>query len=183
MIYKPLMPGRHGGKPKKAGELMLVPMIDIFSVLVTFLLMTAVFSRIAIIQLDLPSADAGSPVEPTFRMEVVVTTDGLEVTNGQQRIAALPLVDGNYDLSALSAMALSLKKDHPLVDDASVLMAPDVAYNNLIQVMDAIRSMDARTAAAGGLYASNDGVTPAPVEGMGPQRVPLFTKIAVGDAP
>ena len=35
---------------------MLVPMIDIFTVLVTFLLMTAVFSRIAIVELDLPSA-------------------------------------------------------------------------------------------------------------------------------
>jgi biopolymer transport protein ExbD len=38
---------------------MLVPMIDIFVVLVTFLLMTAVFSRISILQLDLPSANDG----------------------------------------------------------------------------------------------------------------------------
>jgi biopolymer transport protein ExbD len=41
---------------------MLVPMIDIFTVLVTFLLMTAVFSRIAVVELDLPSAAAGPAV-------------------------------------------------------------------------------------------------------------------------
>ena len=41
---------------RKPAEVMLVPMIDIFVVLVTFLLMTAVFSRITILQLDLPSA-------------------------------------------------------------------------------------------------------------------------------
>src|SRR5947207_1400327 len=42
---------RHSRKP---AELLLVPMIDIFTVLVTFLLMTAVFSRTLILQLNLP---------------------------------------------------------------------------------------------------------------------------------
>ena len=65
-----LMPRRK--PPAKPVELMLVPMIDIFTVLVTFLLMTAVFSRITIIQLDLPSAAAGVPSEPDFRLEVIV---------------------------------------------------------------------------------------------------------------
>ena len=46
-------------------ELLLVPMIDIFTVLVTFLLMTAVFSRITILELDLPSAAAASPSSRT----------------------------------------------------------------------------------------------------------------------
>jgi biopolymer transport protein ExbD len=81
-------------------------------------------------------------------------------------------VGGEYDLKALSGMVVSLKREHPQSDDASVLMAPDVEYNNLIQVMDAIRSADQGTAAAAGLVAAN---------GTGP--VPMFTKIAVGDAP
>ncbi len=38
---------------RKPAELLLVPMIDIFTVLVTFLLMTAVFSRTVILQLEL----------------------------------------------------------------------------------------------------------------------------------
>ncbi len=41
---------------KKPAELLLVPMIDIFTVLVTFLLMTAVFSRTVILQMNLPAA-------------------------------------------------------------------------------------------------------------------------------
>ena len=181
MFYKPLMPGRHA-KPKKPGELLLVPMIDIFSVLVTFLLMTAVFSRIAVIQLDLPSAAAGEPSEPTFRLEVIVRPEGLELTNGRESIAALPLVDGDYDITNLSAMALALKKEHPTVDTASVLMAPEVEYDNLIQVMDAIRSADARTAAAAGLYASTVGADGQQTT-IAAGRVPLFTAVALGDAP
>ena len=44
---------RHARKP---AELLLVPMIDIFTVLVTFLLMTAVFSKTVVLELNLPAA-------------------------------------------------------------------------------------------------------------------------------
>ena len=40
---------------RKSTGLMLVSMIDIFTVLVTFLLMTAVFSHTVILQLHLPA--------------------------------------------------------------------------------------------------------------------------------
>src|SRR6266446_9833311 len=75
-------------RERKPAELLLVPMIDIFTVLVTFLLMTAVFSRITILQLDLPSAAGGKPTEPPFRLEVIVRQEGFELTNGTTRIAA-----------------------------------------------------------------------------------------------
>ena len=67
-----LMPRRK--PPAKPVELMLVPMIDIFSVMITFLLMTAVFSRISIIQLDLlPTALAAAGIEtkPEWKLDGV----------------------------------------------------------------------------------------------------------------
>ena len=67
-------------RERKPAELLLVPMIDIFTVLVTFLLMTAVFSRIAIMQIDLPSSAAAKPEEPQFRLEVIVRQDGFELS-------------------------------------------------------------------------------------------------------
>ena len=63
-------------------------------------------------------------------------------------IAAVPKVGGKYDLKALSELALSLKRDHPDVDDASVLLEPEIAYDDLIQVMDAIRSVEKPAVAA-----------------------------------
>src|SRR6187401_1367360 len=97
MLVKPFLTGQRN-RPKKPVELMLVPMIDIFTVMVTFLLMTAVFSRISIIQLDLPSAAAAKVTKPDFRMEVIVRPEGIEVTDGSLQIALLPRVDGQYDL-------------------------------------------------------------------------------------
>ena len=94
------MRNRHMRKP---AELLLVPMIDIFTVLVTFLLMTAVFSRITVVELDLPSAADGPAVtEPPFRLEVILREEGFELTNGSSVIAAVPKAGGKYDLKALS---------------------------------------------------------------------------------
>lgn len=154
------------GRTRKPAELMLVPMIDIFTVLITFLLMTAVFSRIAILELDLPSSAGAKVTAPAFRLEVVVRQAGFELTNGRDVIAAVPKVNGRYDLGALSELALSLKREYPAVNDASVLLEPDIKYDDVVQVMDAIRSTE--QPAAGGAR---------------PERVMLFTNIAVGDAP
>jgi biopolymer transport protein ExbD len=152
---------------RKPAELMLVPMIDIFTVLVTFLLMTAVFSRIAIVELDLPSSAATAATQqPEFRLEVIVRKQGFELTNGKEVIAAIPKVNGAYDLKALSEAAYSLKQDHPEQDDASVLLERDIPYDDMIQAMDAIRSTEGTGAA-----------------GAEPARVALFSNIAVGDAP
>jgi biopolymer transport protein ExbD len=123
--------------------------------------MTAVFSRITILQLDLPSADAGgAPSPPEFRLEVIVRDSGFELTNGSTLIAAVPKVAGAYDYQTLTDLALQLKRDNPDVDDASVLMERQVKYDYLIQVMDAIRNTQ--------------------VDGS---AVELFSSVAVGEAP
>jgi len=177
---------KHTRRVRKPTELMLVPMIDIFTVLVTFLLMTAVFSRITIVELDLPSSASGGVTEAAFRLEVIVRDEGLELTNGSALIAVIPKVNGEYDLETLSELALSLKRDYPDADDASVLLEPDIAYDHLIQVMDAIRSTEAPAAAdpkvkepgkPGPQTAGHKTGDPKPT------RVALFTDIAVGDAP
>jgi biopolymer transport protein ExbD len=167
-----LLQGSFTNRVRKPAEVMLVPMIDIFTVLVTFLLMTAVFSRVTILQLDLPSADSGAaPAPPEFRLEVIVRESGFELTNGEALIAALPKVDGEYDFATLAQLAQQLKRENPDVDDASVLMERTVKYDYLIQVMDTIRSAEV---AAGGESAADS---------ARPQRLELFTNIAVGEAP
>jgi biopolymer transport protein ExbD len=182
-------------RKRKPGELMLVPMIDIFTVLVTFLLMTAVFSRITIVELDLPSSASTTASEPSFRLEVIVRKEGFELTNGSALIAAVPKVDGDYDLKTLAALAQSLKRDYPDAEDASVLLEPEIAYDHLIQVMDAIRSAEVPAAEAEAMAgATAEATTAAPAAGAPPAdapqadaakpiRVALFTDIAVGDAP
>lgn len=176
-----LLQGSFTSRVRKPAEVMLVPMIDIFVVLVTFLLMTAVFSRVTILQLDLPSAeDGGPPAPPEFRLEVIVRAGGFELTNGETLIATVPKTrDGEYDFATLTQLAAQLKRENPDVDDASVLLERQIKYDYLIQVMDAIRSTSAAPAGEYAAYSSSAGAAPlAP-----PAPVDLFTHIAVGEAP
>jgi biopolymer transport protein ExbD len=176
-----LLQGSFTNRVRKPAEVMLVPMIDIFVVLVTFLLMTAVFSRVTILQLDLPSADAaGPPVQPAFRLEVIVRAGGFELTNGETLIATVPKTfDGEYDFATLTQLAAQLKRENPEVDDASVLLEREIKYDYLIRVMDAIRST---TAVPVQEYAADSYVTgAAPL--APPATMDLFTHIAVGEAP
>jgi biopolymer transport protein ExbD len=172
-------------RERKQAELLLVPMIDIFTVLVTFLLMTAVFSRIAIMQIDLPSSAPAKPEEPKFRLEVIIRPDGFELSDGKQPLAAIPKLNGAYDLNALSEHALAVKREHPTSDDASVLADPKVSYDSLIQAMDAIRSVDLPVADVLAAGAVVPAARAGAADGRAPRtaKVALFTNIALGDAP
>jgi len=168
---------------RKPTELLLVPMIDIFTVLVTFLLMTAVFSRIVILQIDLPSASGAKPSEPTIRL---VRNEGFELSDGKQLIGTIPKVNGEYDLKTLSEQVIAVKREHPEANDASVLSEPRVPYDELIQAMDAIRSAEVPAAEASAAIPGQPGTSaPGSASGGPPQttRMTLFTDIAVGDAP
>jgi len=185
----PLTQSSFWSRSRKPASLNLVPMIDIFTVLVTFLLMTAVFSRITVLELNLPSSESTGATPPAFRLEVIVRDAGFEVTNGSRLIAAIPKVDGEYDLGTLGELALALKRDYPEASDASVLLERQVPYDYLIQVMDTIRSAEvpageatiagvAPPAAASPVLESDGAETVAPRK----VRLPLFTQISVGDA-
>jgi biopolymer transport protein ExbD len=152
-----------------AADLDMTTFLNLMVVLVPFLLITAVFSRITIVELNLPSASGGAaPSDPPFRVEVIVRKTGMEITNGTVSIARIPKVDDEYDLETLSELMLSLKQDYPDAEDASVLLEPDIEYDHLIQVMDVVRS------------AERPGATVADGE---PTRVALFPNISIGDAP
>jgi biopolymer transport protein ExbD len=171
-----LMQSSYTTRLRRPVELLLVPMIDIFTVLVTFLLMTAVFSRITILQLDLPSSNANSAgTPPAFRLEVIVRQLGLELTNGTKLIATIPKVEGEYDFKSLTEMALALKREYPDANDASVLLEKDVQYDYLIQAMDAIRSAQV-SQADGALIAEDE-------RSESTSTVELFAHVAIGEAP
>ena len=148
-------------------DLDMTTFLNLMVVLVPFLLIGAVFSRITIVELNLPSsASTAGPDEPSFRIEVIVREGGLELTDGAAVLARIPKVDEEYDLETLSEHVLSLKRRYPESDDASVLLEPNIEYDYLIQVMDAVRSAELPKG-------DDEEIT----------RLALFTNVSIGDAP
>jgi biopolymer transport protein ExbD len=152
---------------REAPELDITTFLNLMVILVPFLLISAVFSRVTILELSVPTAAGGSAmVKPNFTIEVVVRKAGLELANGVNVVAAMPKDEGQYDFDQLSEMLIRLKKDYPEKTDATVLMEPDIEYDTLIQVMDRVRE------------------TELPVENSEEtQRLELFPLISIGDAP
>jgi biopolymer transport protein ExbD len=145
----------------------LTPMMDVFTVLVVFLLITAVFTSITIMDMNVPTS-AGGPTSnrPNFAIEVIVRKSGLEIANGSSVEAAIPKKDDKYDLKKLSELLLSLKARYPQKEDATVLMEPKIEYDHLIQVMDTVRSAEVRQEGSKEV-----------------EKIVLFPKISIGDAP
>lgn len=144
----------------------LTPMMDILTVLVVFLLISAVFMTITIQELSVPTNAGGAAGQPNFSIEVIVRKAGLEIGNGRSVEAAIPKIDDKYDIEKLSKILISLKSQYPEKEDATILMEPKIEYDYLIQVMDAVRGAE------------------VPVEGSKEfKKIVLFPKISLGDAP
>jgi biopolymer transport protein ExbD len=154
---------RHARKP---AELLLVPMIDIFTVLVTFLLMTAVFSRTVILQLNLPPPNTTWKEPPQgLQLEVMVRKDLLQVADRNTGpLATLPNTATGYDFDGLTEYLKRVKAKFPDKTDASILLEPDSAYDTLVQVMDRVRVFEVG-------------------QGMSTVQAELFPDISIGDAP
>ena len=163
---------RGGGEPSDFDTdimhlINLTPMMDILTVLVVFLLSTAVFMSITVEELSVPTAAGGAAAnKPNFAIEVIVRKAGLQIANGSSVEASIPIKGDSYDIELLSKVLARIKSQYPDKDDATVLMEPDIKYDHLIEIMDAVRSTEVRS----------EGSTEV-------KKIDLFSKISIGDAP
>ena len=141
--------------------------LNLMVVLIPFLLISAVFSRVTIMELRVPTSAGGSASNtPNFAIEVIVRKAGLEIANGFSVEAAIPKKDDQYDMEMLTEMLMRLKAKFPEKEDATVLMEPEIEYDYLIQIMDAVRGAEVQ------------------VEGSDEvEKMILFPEISIGDAP
>ena len=158
-----------------AHEIDVTTFLNLMVVLIPFLLITAVFSRLTIVELNLPSSAGGpSTAEEGFQPEVIVRKDGIEITNSRVVIASIPNIDDEFDLETLSDLMVELKQTYPEQEAASVLMEAHIPYDYLIRVMDIVRSVEVPV--ENGVEGESDGEEEY-------QLVALFSEISIGDAP
>ena len=163
---------------KEAAHLEITAFINLIVVLVPFLLSTAVFTRLSVLDVSLPAQNSG--VEQLkaedLKLEVVIRPDSLEVGDriggliqsipnvASARTAAGVPGPAMHDVKALSTLMAQIKAKFPDKTDSTILAEPDTPYDTLVQVMDATR--ESHTV-------------------MGPKtlRAELFPNISIGDAP
>ncbi|MBL8340307.1 MAG: biopolymer transporter ExbD [Rubrivivax sp.] len=181
---------------REAVHLEVTAFINLIVVLVPFLLSTAVFTRLSVMDLALPAPSAGGPLDRIkageLQLEVVIRKDSYEVGDrvggliqridkanpGAANAIGAPLAaasvpaaangNGRAALKTLNALMVQIKQKFPDKTEVSVLAEADTSYDSIVQVMDAVRA------------------TPSSRIENGQARVvmaELFPDIAIGDAP
>jgi biopolymer transport protein ExbD len=150
-------------------ELNITAFMNLMVVLTPFLLITAVFSRLAILELNLPAAQSQAAAEetPEFQLEITVRDDGIEV--GDRNAGTLNRIEktgDDYRLDELSAYLARIKAQFPDKADATLLLEPDISYQVLVAVMDRVRVAESRDPTDNRLIKSD-----------------LFPEVSIGDAP
>ncbi len=152
-------------RSKDPAELNITAFMNLMVVLVPFLLITAVFSRMAILELTLPADGVAGDEPPLFALEVILRSDRVDLNDRQSGpLASLPHADGKPDLEALSNYLQRIKQRFPDETAATLLLEPDISYEQIVDVMDVVRAVA--------------------IEGeRRMELVELFPAISIGDAP
>lgn len=154
----------------------LVPMIDILTTLVLYLLVGTIFRQFTILELNLPgpAQQVQTDQKPPLDLKVVLRQQRLEVhdRNGAVRVldnvptsqpGTAPAAPG-YDIAALGQLLAEIKRLNPDEESITLLLEPDIKYDLLVKVMDAARAFPPGSAEL-------------------TQGIPMFPSIAIGDAP
>lgn len=143
----------------------LVPMIDILTVLVLYLLVGSIYEHLAVLQLNLPATQAAATTDdkPVLQPTVIIRRDWLEVRDRRGIYQRLDNSPAGYDLEALAGRLLEIKRQAPRETSITLLLEPEISYDTLVQIMDGVRLLPADNAPAG--------------------LTELFPAISIGDAP
>ena len=154
---------------KHPAQLEISAFINLIVVLVPFLLSTAVFTRVSVLDLTLPAktnGDWSGLKADDLKLEVVVRHDAIEVGDQIGGLKSrIPNTAAGPDLETLNGVLFQIKQRFPTVLSASLLPEPATPYDTVVHVMDAMRTAKSM----------NGGTQVVDVE--------LFPTISIGDAP
>jgi hypothetical protein len=152
-------------RTQEVPELNLIPIMNLVTILIPFLIMAAQFVQLAVIDSTLPAIGPPQPQEetpdkPPLKLSLAITSKGITVlgadavlnpsgappvAEGQARPPTIPCGSGScrrvtdYNWVELSTMLDKIKDQYP--DEGNVILVPgdDIAYEVIVKTMDASR--------------------------------------------
>jgi len=153
-------------KRSKAADINLTPVMNLFVVLIPFLLLSAAFFHVGVIPASLPTQSAGaSDVEEQLRavtLTMQIESDAIHVSASNPSLAKETLAelaatlprsgDGGFREDEMKQLLIAIKQRFPESDTIMVLPGRGTIYRDVVSVLDVARDH----------------------EGTGGSRVPLF---------
>ena len=151
---------------KEAQELNITAFMNLMVILVPFLLITAVFSRITVLELNLPplNAKAEKQEQVKLQLELVLRENSFDIQDANIGvIKSLAREGAEINWEGFKKILVEIKARFPEENSITLLLEPGISYKMLIRVMDHVRSADI-------------------LQGLSVETVELFPNISIGDA-
>jgi len=149
-------------------ELDITAFMNLMVVLVPFLLMTAVFTSISVLDLKLPTPGASSSSKDNKQkldLNVIIRKNKMILTDQNGRvIKRMPKTQSGHNYTLLNHTLRLVKDKFPDKTTITILSETFTPYNDIVQVMDKVREFQAVV----------DGEV---------STFELFPNISIGDAP
>lgn len=151
---------------EEAQELNITAFMNLMVILVPFLLITAVFSRITVLELNLPALNAKVKQQEKVKLqlELVLRENSFDIQDVNLGvIKRFERGNGETRWDLFKDVLVEIKARFPDENNITLLLEPGINYKTLIKVMDHVRSADI-------------------VQGFSLETVELFPNISIGDA-
>ena len=151
-------------------ELNITAFLNLMVILVPFLLISAVFANMSILELNLPPAqDKSKPQQDKPKKirnyELIIRKDEITVADTLDGAIKTFKKKGDvYDMKGIQDLLVKIKVRDPKKQNITILLEPNIPYDTLVQAMDAARLVSV-------------------VEFAEVVKKELFPKISIGDAP
>lgn len=133
--------------PYKDVELNIMPFIDIFSMLNTFLLFSAVFLSVGILEVQIPFlSNQPPPDDPkdsrVFQVNVDVSKEQVEIqtsyTRPPEQAQKFPFPNNAQGIKLMHQKLAEIRKQNAATDKATVFSEDDVSWESLSAVLDGV---------------------------------------------
>ncbi len=123
-------------------DLDVTPVMNLFMVLIPFLVSMAVFTHIAAIDFSLPPAqeegtEAGDSKE--LDISIVVTPSGFRIVGTGKKLDLIPRLQGQYQFEQLRILLKAIKFEYPSQKSVVLVLDANILYDDIVKFMDICR--------------------------------------------
>lgn len=139
--------GSQNSRNEEESEVNMTAVMNIFLILIPFLLLTAVFAKIAVLELSLPTGGGGGdgapPPEKAMLVFIAITANGdMRIQTGSESTQFSIIYaksNSEYDYDTLIEQLSRLKAEYPWLEELVLRPEESVKYDVIIKVMDRCR--------------------------------------------
>ncbi|MBN1577205.1 MAG: biopolymer transporter ExbD [Chitinispirillaceae bacterium] len=123
-------------------DLDVTPVMNLFMVLIPFLVSMAVFTHVAVVDFSLPPAQTeGGAAEESKELDIsiIVTSAGFRIVGTGKKLDIVPRVQGQYQFDKLRVLLKAIKFEYPSQKSVVLVLESEIVYDDIIEFMDICR--------------------------------------------